>query len=141
MAGEVSVDDPDDFWTRLEAFARERRWRTGGSMNRLVDPWARLVTHIEAGYTMDWTELINDLTGRDRIEEVLTAGRFAGFDEPKVFVPRIQEIDDRLRAQFIPGVEVGGSSWPWWQRGILRRAGPEYVNEVKRLFGVDVEPI
>jgi hypothetical protein len=106
----------------------------------VVEEWEALVEDFAGGnYSWCEVEYTNDLQVRDLLEKALTDERLAVF-EPQITAmrERITLADTRLNGLFLPDVQIGPPAWPWWQRGVLAHAGPEYTEDIRRIYGIEL---
>jgi len=104
----------------------------------IVEEYESLVdTFAEGNYHWCEVEYTNDLRVRLLLEDALTDQRLAVF-EPQVAAmrDRVTIADARLKELFRPDVLINPADWPWWQRGVLARAGREYTEDIRKLYGI-----
>ena len=83
-------------------------------------------------------DFTNDLSVRDLLAKALEDETLGRFEQMATMRERVEVADARFRAVLMPGVEIGGSQRPWWQRGVLARSSDEYAEDMARLYGIDV---
>jgi hypothetical protein len=108
-----------------------------GGLDGLVAAWERTATEIERGYPLGWDDYLNDLDGRQIIEDVLRTmpqadGRLA---------TRLRDADRRVRAATRP---AGRCVWPpvpgsgreerrgWWYHIVPSSPGAELAGDMLR---------
>jgi len=130
------VGDPED---RIRTLLSESGRPRPLSASDLLECWGAFVEQCEAGYGDVIEEYDNDLSIRDAIAVVVedpALQRAAGF---RWFFDGVTAIDRDFKALLQDGVAIKGEDRPWWQRGVLRHAGRAYVEDIKSLYGIDVE--
>lgn len=106
----------------------------------VVEAWENLVAECEEGYHQNEYEYRYDCRSRESLEKGMYAPEMNPFPEQiQAMKERVFKADDQLRALFIPGVQIGYSTWEWWERGVLRNGIGEYAEDMKRNYGVDLE--
>jgi len=105
----------------------------------VVEEWESFVAEVEAGYDWIEAEYTNELRVRDLLESAFDDERLAQF-EPQISAmrERVAIADARLKRVFLPAVQIGTESDPWWRRGVLSHAGEEYTKDVKGLYGIEL---
>ena len=108
-----------------------------GGLEGLVAAWERSAAEIERGYPLGWHDYLNDLDGRQIIEDVLRTmpqadGRLAA---------RLRDADGRVRAATRP---AGRCVWPaqeregrdahrsWWYHVVPESPGPDLADDMRR---------
>lgn len=117
---------------------RGERLDVGGpSPAGLLDEWCGFIEQCEEGYIWSIYEYDNDLDVRRRIQ--VLADRLPGASASSAeFMLRVGEIDSRLRALFQPAPAQRTEFPEWWRQGVLRYAGREYAEDIRRGYGFDV---
>lgn len=112
-----------------------------GGLAGLVDSWNRTVGGIEAGYRLGVDDYLNDMDGRQLLEDAWGA---ASDLERKRVRSRLQDIDRRARAVLVPterclwGADVArfhdwNAAKHWWYFMRPRSAGTQLEEELKEL--------
>jgi hypothetical protein len=108
----------------LDAAQRDELVRLlgGDTLGALLNRWSRLVTQVERGYDDSIYEYENDLSVRDRLEDLVTAAspglrarlEHAVAADDRRFTAATEELDPPL-----------STIWPgwWWRRAPRRRVG------------------
>ncbi|MEV5826808.1 hypothetical protein AB0L25_14625 [Spirillospora sp. NPDC052242] len=107
----------------------------------LLDAWSQFVELCVSGYPYGFDEFINDLAVRDFIESISADARVLENSARAEFYATVQKVDETFRSLLQQGVDIGSADRPWWRRGVLKRAGDEYVQDMEDQFGVQVESI
>jgi hypothetical protein len=111
---------------------------TGRRPWSLVEEWEHFVAECEQGYHWNEYEYRNDGHCRAILEKTLFAPEMEPFPEQiRAMKERVFDADERLRALFIPGVQIGYSNWDWWKRGVLRNGVGEYAEDMRQ-NGIDL---
>jgi hypothetical protein len=126
------------YLARFREIVRERGWPETTTPTELLDRWTGLVEAAEEGYRWTIDGYLNELAARDVLEVVLADDSLR--DEPEVsdLRARVAAADRRLRAVLRGDVQIGEPDQPWWRRGVLRRAGDDYVEDLERIYGIRV---
>jgi hypothetical protein len=126
------------YLTRFREIARERGWPDSTSPAGLLDQWRALAMAAEEGYRWTIDEYSNEISARDVLEEIFTDSVLRAEPEAQELCGRVAEVDSRMRALIRDDVHIGRPDDPWWRRGVLRRAGPDYVEDLERIYGIHV---
>lgn len=126
-----------DFLERFEDFLG-RHGRQPASPWSVVERWESLVDGIAEGYSWGYYELANDLAVRDLLERSFNDPSLASFQQMAAVRERVSRADERLKTLLRPDVQIGSPTDPWWHRGVLATAGDEYVEDLRRLYNIDV---
>lgn len=104
----------------------------------LLESYQFLLQQFQDSYDWNIEEYDNDIYIRDIIENaVLQNKELQGFEELNHFRSRVYDLDDKLKQMtfyFCRSPEL-----PWWINRILKKAGSRYSEEVKRIYGFDLE--
>ena len=122
------------------ALLRDGQIQTG-SVSEMVGAWEDLVEASQAGYGWDLSEFDDELAVRERLEAALSDAELARHPSWAAYRQAIERADATFRELLQPGVERGPPSGKWWERGVLRRAGKEYAEDVESLYGAHVEVV
>ncbi|MFY9554330.1 MAG: hypothetical protein WAV20_05145 [Blastocatellia bacterium] len=106
----------------------------------LVRDWEKTVESIEQGYKLGLDDYLNDMDGRQLIEETLAIDRGANASRHR---ERVRRADEHLRKLVTPvarslwgdeaAVEHGWSAERnWWYFSEPKTAGPELLEDLKR---------
>lgn len=128
-----------NYLERFRAIVYERGWHASVTPSELSARWEGLVAACEAGSGWTSYEHSNELSVRDLLEAVFLDPRTAAEPEADELRRHVNELDARYRALLRDDVHVGDADDPWWRRGVLRHAGPDYVDDMQRLHGITVE--
>lgn len=126
------------YLVRFREIVRERGWPESTTPTDLLERWTALVKAAEQGYRWTIDEYLNEMAARDLLEAVLTDEALGGEPEVSELSGRVAEADRHLRALVRDDVHIGGPDEPWWRRGVLRRAGDDYVEDLERIYGIRV---
>jgi hypothetical protein len=128
-----------EFLQTFKEFLGRYGWSADLSPWTIVEQWESLVDQVAEGYNWSLYEFTNDLTVRDFLEKAFRDGRLGQFSEIGAMCQRVEAADTRLKEMFLPDDKIGGAAMPWWHRGVLAAAGDEYVDELKRLQGIEIQ--
>jgi hypothetical protein len=94
-----------------------------------------------AGYPGDAEDYFNDLTARDGLERALREPTLQRFPEIVEFRASVHLIDARFRPILRGDAFLGAQESEWWNRGVVRYAGPRLVAELREVYGVKVDTV
>lgn len=75
---------------------------------------------------------------REYIDIIMVNPEIKEYPEYPNFARRVEEIDSRLK-QMLSDEVLHPNDTQWWTRHPLRYAGSEYVDDVRSIYGVEVE--
>jgi hypothetical protein len=101
----------------------------GESLNELVRRWTDLVRAVEHGYDDSIYEYTNDLSVRDRLEDLVTA---ASPTLRAKLERALAPVDERFTAATEEAARPLGERSPWWRRVPKRREG-ELAEDLRAL--------
>ena len=111
----------------------------------IIIQWRDFVQDIEDGYNCVPPEFDHDLNlVRADIDFPLNSSDLQEFEDHKNFCSAIHDIDKKFLSltneiKFLP------IEWNWWQRRVLKKAGPEYADFINihwtEKYGIRVEKI
>jgi hypothetical protein len=110
-----------------------------GGLRGLVESWDEVVRSVEEGYRLGLDDYLNDMDGRQLIEEVLHT---APADEKKTFLKRIRQADAKMQWLVKPAgrclwgdetaVQKGWTSKKnWWYFFLPIKAGEDLPAEIE----------
>lgn len=123
----------------FRALVREQAWPDLTTPAELLDRWSAFVASAEDGYRWSIYDQSNELSARDLLESVFTDARTRTTPEAQQLLERVMAVDARYRALLRNDVTIGHEGDPWWRRGVLRAAGPDYVDDLSRIHGIRVD--
>ena len=88
---------------------------------------------------MNIYEYDNDLSIRNAIMVILNDKKLKSLPDFESFKVAVDELDKRFQALISSSKFREYGSNYWWQKGVLLRAGKEYVNDIKELYDLEVE--
>jgi hypothetical protein len=120
----------------IAAVAAQGRRATWGLL-QFIEAWQTFVVEVAAGYSGDLYEYENELSVRDDLEFALSNPDLQKYPEWADLQAAITTIDSRFRSLLEqgPGVHLDAK---WWRARLPARAGAEFAEDAKRLFGVEV---
>lgn len=123
-----------------QARAASLGWRRVDDLNVALAAWSDFVDQCAHGYTFSIEEYDDDRSVRDALQLAYDeeAKRLAGSAEVR---SRVDELDARFRTLLQPGVTIGPEGAPWWQTGVLKRAGAALVADVDSQYGIAMENV
>ncbi|MFH9861391.1 hypothetical protein [Streptomyces sp. NPDC017202] len=130
-----------DFTERFEQIARASGWSSPPRPAQALGMWEEFVEQCEHGYELDLSEYLNDLSVRNLLQKVLDdveAQRVAAYGP---FAQRIRLIDDRFRDVVSQGPLVRQGSRHWWERTIPADGAPEFVEDVRERYSVELRTV
>ena len=106
-----------------------------GGWEGLIEAWEKTVESVELGYELGLDDYLNDLDGRQLIEETLAID---GVDNEQGYLDRVRRLDDRMRNRVrLTGQCLWGNAaakrhgWSadknWWYFSVPKTAGPELL--------------
>ena len=107
----------------------------------LLDGWDSIVRQCEDGYTFGLSEFSNDLWVRNFIDRLCADPRVIGDPVRIDFMTVLEDTDRRFRSMLAPEFQIGQSDMPWWQRGVLRYAEEEYVEDLRNQYGIAIDTV
>ena len=109
---------------------------SGSSIWELIDAYRDLVNNCLDGYGWTSYELDDELSVRDKINNVLDNKDFPQDTSEKI-KREVHLIDESLIGLFQPNVLRRNESSKWWHRGVLQYAGEQYI-DCMRCLGIVV---
>jgi len=103
----------------------------------LIACWSEFVEECEEGYSWDISEYNNEIRVRNDLEKLLTNAELLRFQEHQFFVNAVLEIDIRFRKLLHNHYQLLNKDG-WWARGVLKAAGKEYVEYVRKAYGFEI---
>lgn len=104
----------------------------------LVDYWDSFVKECEEGYDWILSEYSSDAWMRRCIDVILSSPDMKRHPDYPNFARRVEKIDNRLR-EILSDEVLNPDEAEWWLRHPLRSAGSEYADDVRRIYGIDIE--
>lgn len=114
------------------------RWRDC-EPDALLRQWSEFVESCIHGYKGDAEDFFNDLTARDGLERAMREATLNRYPEMNDLRESVKEIDTRFRKIVRPDVFPRMPESEWWNRGIVRYAGPRLVEELRQTYRVDID--
>ena len=111
-----------------------------GGLEGLVERWEKTVASVEDGYALDIDSYLNDLDGRQLIEETL---RLDGIANQSKYEERVRKADERMRkvvrlsSRCLWGAEAAAENrWSaeknWWYFTKPKSPGRELLEDLDR---------
>jgi hypothetical protein len=109
------------------------------SLGNLISRWRLFVEQCEEGY--DWTiyEFDEEISVRDEIESADKT--CLNTKEELEFKSNLFEIDTRFKSLLNEDAERPDRPKTWWSRGILKKAGVDYKQDIQEFYKVFVDDI
>ena len=125
---------------------RDFLWRRGcpehviqGGLQKLVENWESVVELVKKGYTLGLDDYLNDLDGRQLLEEAMA---IAPIEERKKYLNRVRRADNLMQTLVKPAgkclwgdeaAKKGGwtDETNWWYFTQPIHAGPELLSEIE----------
>lgn len=127
----VSLDLAPEERSELETLLR------GASLNQLLGQWSELVRAVERGYDDSIYEYTNDLSVRDRLQDLIAASSSTLADKLR---GELAPIDERFtaatEAAARPLSAAPGDLAPWWRRVPRRRDG-EFADDLEAMGHIE----
>lgn len=130
-----------EYLERFAEFLGRNGRRPTGSPWSLVEAWEDLARSARDGYRSGYYEFTNDVGVRSLLDKLFSDPVLGGHEVTTLVRKRVEAADDTMRQAFLPGAQIHAPTRPWWDRGVLLRAGEEYAEDVARLYGIDVETV
>ena len=105
----------------------------------LVEQWNEFVQQCVEGYQYSLFEFDYEVSVRDEIQQIIDDGRLQEYEEFKDFVNKVDEIDNNFKSVVNDFKIPERDKLPWWKKGILKKAGDQYVQNVKDELGLEVQ--
>jgi len=110
-----------------------------GGLRGLTESWEELVRSVEEGYSLGLDDYLNDMDGRQLIEEVL---HIAPAGDKNIFLKRIRQADAKMQCLVKPAgrclwgdetarQEGWTSKKNWWYFSRPIRAGEDLLAEIE----------
>jgi hypothetical protein len=107
----------------------------------LVENWERVVAQVLEGYNLTLDDYLNDMDGRQLLENAL---ELAPEEVRDPFLPRVHDADMRVRLNLIPagrclwgGIVADEEGWTeernWWYFERPRQPGPRFREELEAM--------
>ena len=108
---------------------------------RLVERWEQVADAVEAGYPLGLEDWLDDMDGRQKIDDADAAGKLTAR-----LVDRVSHADRRLRSALEPAqrclwgtANAAASGWNrehhWWYFEQPRRPGSDLAHDLARVVG------
>lgn len=112
-----------------------------GGLTGLVEAWEDVALSVAQGYGLGLDDYLNDVDGRQLLEEALV---LASADEKKAVLQRVRRADRAMKALVRPskrclwGNETAQERrWTaernWWYFSVPREAGPDLLSEIEHI--------
>ena len=129
----------------VEAFSqfvkRCGRWRNY-EPRALVGQWSDLVASCVRGFQGNAVEdYFNGLTARGDLEKAMNAPELAHFPQMDLVRRAVLAADEELRAILIPDAFPKFPESEWWLRGVVRYAGPQLAEDLRRDYGIVIDVV
>lgn len=105
----------------------------------MVNDWQEFVDICGGGYMESVMDYDYDLRIRDDIEQVLKDNNLYKHEGFSLFRSEIEAIDISFKE--LLHSEFKRNATTWWQQGILKYGGEEYVSSVSDLLGYKIESV
>lgn len=115
---------------------RRAYWRSW----EFVDIWEEMVDEIINGYEWSLYEYEDEISVRDDLEKALESSSLNQFHDWSGLVRRTLAADNKLEDLLGRGAEIRDSEF-WWHRRIPPHGGPDFVEDVKRIYGICLDTI
>ena len=125
----------------FRALVREHAWPADTTPAGLLTRWSAYVASAEDGYGWSIYDQSNELSARDLLEHIFTDARTSSTSDAQHLRERVLATDARYRALLREDVRIGADGDPWWRRGVLRAAGPDYVDDLARIHAIHAEVV
>ncbi|WP_240670396.1 hypothetical protein [Actinoplanes solisilvae] len=116
------------------------RWRNYAPAD-LVAQWTELVAKCVIGFPGNAEDYFNDLTARSDLEGAMSSPELADYPEMLAVVKSVSVADAEFRKILKPDAFPKFPENQWWNRGIVRFAGPRLVDELKQFYGVEIDVV
>src|SRR5262249_9573087 len=104
----------------------------------MEEVWLGFVEECEEGYSCNMYEFDNDISVRDRIDLVLSHEDLLGIAAVEHLRAVVVDIDERFRVLLRSDMNISNYAH-WWRRGVLKYAGKEYAEDIRRSYGTEIE--
>jgi Xaa-Pro aminopeptidase len=130
----MSQHDLDEKITQIQ-----KGWTRAFSLIQMEEAWAQFLDECEEGYNWNIYEFDNDISVRDRIELVLSREDLFGIAAVEHLRAAVANVDERFRALLRNDMSINNDAAHWWRRGVLKYAGQQYAEDVRRRYGIEIE--
>ncbi len=104
----------------------------------LVTQWREFVKWCEDGYQWDISEYNNEISVRDKLEQLLMSQKLQSFNELQQLKITVEEIDQDFKKLLKDDVKLINQN-TWWKQGILKKAGGPYATYFQNAYDIEVE--
>ena len=132
------MSNPNPFLATVEKVLGGSVSSPRNSPAQLLAQWQQFVNWCDEGYRWDVSEYWNELSVREKLEQLLTADRLQPFQELGELKTRVGETDIRFKSLLMPDVKLPNRE-QWWEQGVLKRAGEQYAEYFREAHGIEVE--
>ena len=136
----ISYNSRAMFLQECSKILQDSSWQGSLSPYELLEEWKQFVDECRSGYEMDIYEYDNDLSVRDAIEKIISEKRLKPYQEYQEFKNLVLSIDKAFQELLSVSLERGDRS-DWWGKGVLKKAGEEYVNDIQDRYQFELEVI
>lgn len=136
----MNLHDPDFVAGFSRVVRRGGRWRNCEPVE-LVAQWSGLVSNCISGFSGGVEDYFNELTSRDDLEDAINAPELSRFSEIWQVKDAVLAADGEFGKILIPDVFPKFPASQWWNRGIVRYAGPCLVKELRQAYGITIDAV
>lgn len=108
----------------------------------LLDIWKEFTADCQKGCQDTYDDGIHECqSARSMIQALLDNKDLLQFTTYHNYKPRVLEVDEEYKKLLQPGIHLPIKSGHWWKTGVLKYAGKEYCDYMKKHYNIDVEEI
>lgn len=135
----MNLDDTEFVEAFSQFVKRHGRWRNY-EPSALIGQWADLVDSCVEGFQGNAAEdYFNTLTSRGELERAMNAEELTRFPQMGLVRKAVLAVDERFRAILRPDAFPRFPESEWWLRGVVRYAGPQLAEDLRREYGIIVD--
>ena len=127
----------NEFLLRFKEFLGRNGWPPETSPWSIAQRWEGLVEECSDCYQWGFYEFDNEVQIRGLLEKAITDPGLASYEQIQDIREKVTLADERFRKLLAP-TQIRTPEKPWWRRAVLARAGEEYRDDIKRLYGINV---
>lgn len=125
------------FENKIKSILKEIDEDYYSSIDQIIEEWSDIVEASEGGYCYSLYEYLGELHVRYVIEKLLTSQQLDNYEEYTSFKSKILLLDERFKANFIE-LKLPNRNY-WWEKGLPKAGGEQFVENVYSEYGVKLD--